>query len=86
MHLSLGAVVRLFTRSMYKDIESRITWHNPIKASFQTVTELNFWKDSLVARNGKSFKYSPTTTKIVFTDASNTGYGGYICEELDEKI
>ena len=86
MYLSLGAVVRLFTRAMYIDIERRRTWNDPIKPSSQTLSELAFWKESLVSRNGKSFKFRPTTTKIVFTDASSIGYGGYICEKLDHKI
>ena len=86
MHCALGPIVRLFTRALYQDIESRSTWHDAIKLSQNSLKELHFWKDNLITRNGFTFKHHPTTAKIIFTDASDSGYGGFLCERLGSKI
>ena len=86
MHLALGPIVRLFTRNLYCDIESRIMWYHPMQISKNSLIELEFWLRNLDSRNGFTFKPRQTTSKIVFTDASETGYGGFIAERLNEKI
>jgi len=86
MHMSIGPMVRLFTRALYKDIENRTSWHSSFVISTDSVSELQFWSLNLVSQNGFTFKHYPTTTKIVFTDASDKGYGGFICEKLDKII
>lgn len=86
MHMSLGPVVRFFTRALYKDIENRETWNSAMCISSDSVCELKFWLQNLKNKNGFSFKHRPVATKIMFTDASNTGYGGFICERLGQKV
>ena len=54
--------------------------------STQTKSELEFWRDNLDLKNGYTFKHRPITTKIIFVDASDSGYGGFICQRLGNKI
>ena len=86
MHLALGPIVRLFTRYIYQLIESRISWYHPITLSRGALDELKFWLKNINSKNGFSFKPHPTTSKMVFTDASNFGYGGFIAERLNKVI
>ena len=86
MHLALGPMVWLFTRHMYRQIESRYTWHAPIQLSTETIDQLLFWKQNFAKINCYSFKPNPTTTKILFTDASESGYGGFSCSRFSEII
>ena len=86
MQLALGPIVRLFTRNIYQLIESRITWFEPIALTKSASNELIFWLNNIKSRNGFTFKPRPTTSKIVFTDASSSGYGGFIAQRLSEII
>lgn len=44
--------------------------------------ELRFWKDNVVKFNGQPIWFSAgaTCTRVVFSDASSTGFGGYVVE------
>ena len=86
MHLAIGPLVRLFTRHMYYFIESRYTWFEIEILNADTLSELNFWYTNIENYNGYTFKPRPVTTKLVFSDASDFGYGGFTCKKLGEKI
>ena len=86
MHLAVGPMVRLMTRNMYVLIESRVTWYHPIALTEGAFNELRFWIENIQSRNGLTFKPRPTTSKVVFTDASDSGYGGFIAERLGKPI
>ena len=86
MHLALGKIVRLFTRKIYYQIEGRKSWYTTEAAAPGTIEELQFCAQNIEAMNGCSFKPKNTTTKMIFTDASSTGYGGYMVNRLDEQI
>ena len=86
MHLAVGPIVRLMTRNMYVLIESRVTWYHPIALTEGAFNELRFWIGNIQSRNGVTFKPRPTTSKVVFTDASDSGYGGFIAERLGKTI
>ena len=86
MHLALGPIVRLLTRQLYKEIESQPSWHNPFKLPKEATEELIFWLENIKGQNGFTFKPRPTTTKVVFTDASSTGYGGFVAQRLSEIL
>ena len=66
----------LFTRQMYKFIESRIHWN--------TLYPLN--ECLFLESNGFKIKMHAPITKIVFSDTSACGYGGFIVEQLGEII
>ena len=86
MHLCIGPIVRLFTRALYQDIESRTSWYSSFVISIASRRELEFWSSNLRVKNGFTFKFHPTTTKVIFTYASDTGYGGFICEKLNKTV
>jgi hypothetical protein len=44
------------------------------------LNHIKFWKDSLPEVNGNQFTSDLSGQSIVYIDASNTGYGGYIVE------
>lgn len=43
-------------------------------------SEIQFWVDQLEEVNGQDIWHSPSAIRLVYSDASNTGYGGYIIE------
>ena len=86
MHLSLGPVVRLFTRNIYIDIESKSTWYEKFDISDGCKSDLIFWLQNIDLRNGYSLKPKQSSSQILFTDASEKSYGGYIFERLEQKI
>jgi hypothetical protein len=44
------------------------------------LNHIKFWKDNLPEVNNKQFTSDLYCQSIVYSDASNTGYGGYIVE------
>ena len=86
MGLALGPVSRLMTRNMYKCVAERQTWFHLFHLDEQTASELVFWRDNMRKYNGYSMKSSPTVTRIVYSDASDTGYGGFLVERLGKKL
>ena len=86
MHMALGPLVRLFTRRIYQLIESRYSWHNPIVLDEGAREDLKFWETNIHQRNGFTFKPRPITSKLLFTDASESGYGGFVAQRLNQTI
>ena len=86
MHLAIGPLVRLFTRHIYHEIEMRSSWYEQIRISPKAIAELTFWENNIEYVNGFTFKHAPTTSKIVFTDAAGTGWGGFTLFRLEELI
>ena len=63
---------------MYLFIESRVTWNRPGKIDENTLGELRLWAKKLESCNGFTIKHKSSPNKLVFKDARDTGYGGYI--------
>ena len=82
MGIAIGPLTRLFTRQMYKLIENRLTWYSANELDDLTKSELHFWDKNLKASNGFRIKKGYETTKVVYSDASESGYGGYILQKL----
>ena len=51
-----------------------------LKLSADAKMELPFWKQSIGKVNGQPTWHSPSAVRIVHSDASNTGHGGYMVE------
>jgi len=79
MSIAIGPLTQLFTRNMYKFIETRDSWFTRYFLDEELEFELKFWQRALREANG-------FTTRIVYSDASGTGYGGYIVEKLGEQL
>ena len=78
MSLALGPVTRLMTRAMYRSIESRLSWGDSLFIPDCVLCELKFWQTNLDVLNGFSIKLQHTPSRAVYSDASNSGYGGYV--------
>ena len=80
MSLAVGPVSRLRTRAMYAVLNQRKFWSDWLTLSLDALNELQFWKQSIDIFNGRSIYFSAGATRVVFSDASSTGYGGYTVE------
>ena len=81
MSLAIGPTSRLFTRQMYRYISLQPNWYASSILPMECVNEISFWLNNLEKSNGFSIKLEDTATKILYTDASNTGYGGYLVQQ-----
>jgi hypothetical protein len=80
MTLAIGPVSRLRTRALYTAINSRRSWCDRVSLSQNAKEELEFWCRNINFLNGKPIWFNPGATRIVYSDASDSGYGGYVVE------
>ncbi|KAL5463210.1 hypothetical protein EMCRGX_G032089 [Ephydatia muelleri] len=80
MGIALGPVSRFMTRNLYAVLESRYAWCDVLEVSPQARAELEFWVDCLHCYNSQPIWHSPSAVRVVYSDASDTGYGGYTVE------
>ena len=80
MSLGLGPITRLMTRSLYADLNKRTGWCQRLHLSEEALQELEFWANQLESFNGQSIWPRPSAVRFVYSDASASGYGGYIVE------
>ena len=80
MSLAIGPVSWLMTRSMYALLNSRQYWDQPLSMTPEVKAELQFWNSQLELMNGKEIWHSPSAIRVVYSDASATGYGGFTVE------
>ncbi len=74
---AIGRLSRLFTRHLYRMIESRNTWSSRIPLSEGAICELEFWYKNISKVNGQPIKPMSSATTAIYSDASDTGFGGY---------
>ena len=86
MSLAIGPLVRLRTRAMYADVAKSESWYSPLRLSADALDEIQFWLTNYNFSEGYSFKPMPVTTKILFTDASDDGYGGYLVKRAGHVV
>ena len=80
MGLAFGPVARLMTRSLHALLNTRSAWCNILIITPEVTKELRFWGQELESFNGQDIWHSPSAVRVVYTDASNIGYGGYTVE------
>ena len=80
MSLALGPVARLMTRSLYAVLNTRISWCTQLQLSDEAKQELSFWLTRIQQFNGQNLWPKPSAVRVVYSDASCTGYGGYEVE------
>ena len=80
MSLAIGPVIRLRTRALYAVLNQRRFWADWLNLTGDALEELHFWKMNIDYFNGQSIWFSAGATRVVFSDASSTGYGGYTVE------
>ena len=70
------------THSLYTLLESRSCWLDKLHVPTEAQKELEFWsrRDCLADYDSQPIWHSPSAVRVVYSDASNTGYGGYVVE------
>ena len=80
MSLAFGPVARFMTRALYSVLETRRAWCDILSVPPEAREELLFWVESLQEYNSQPIWHSPSAVRCVYSDASDTGYGGYTVE------
>ena len=80
MGLGIGPIARLRTRSLYALLDSRCSWYEELVVSEEAKSELQFWLTNLDHFNGQGIWRSASAVRVVYSDASSSGFGGYIVE------
>ncbi|XP_046351504.2 uncharacterized protein LOC124131993 isoform X2 [Haliotis rufescens] len=82
MKLVLGPLSQLMTRSLSMDILIVSTWHSSLKLSCHSIHQLKFWLGNIDKHSSRALVDKSLTTRLVYSDASDSGFGGY-CVEID---
>ena len=80
MSLAIGPISQLMTRNMYAMLNKRDYWCQVLAMTEEAREEVNFWVGQIDCINGREIWHSPSAIRVVYSDASNTGYGGYMVE------
>ena len=77
MAIVIGNISQFLTRYLSIDISAAHNWHAYIKLSKNSLEQIKFWEMNLLKINKRFLDKDATCTKIVYSDASGTGYSGY---------
>ena len=80
MFLAIGNIVRLMSRATYAQISTQNSWSSNFYLEDSVVEELVFWQSNLDHLNGRRIWFQSSAVRVAYSDASDTGYGGYIVE------
>ena len=80
MSIGLGPVTRLTTRALYATLNHKVAWCQNLTLSPEASQELQFWISKISLFNGQNIWPKPSAVRVVYSDASATGYRGYIVE------
>ena len=77
MNIVIGPVSQIMTRYISMDILKALTWNSYIKLSTESRQQLVFWKATLESLNVRYLDVAGSCSRIVYSDASGTGFAGY---------
>ena len=78
MSRDIGPNVYLYTRHCFFSIETREHWGSILPLNSKLTTELQYWVSNVRAPNGRKMFIQPQYfDTMVYSDASDRGYGGY---------
>ena len=86
MSIALGPVPRLMTRSLYSLLNSRNSWFETLCITPEAVAELQFWYESITAYKRQNIWKNPSAMRVVYSDTSGTGFGGYTVEHGPQVV
>lgn len=83
-------VVRIMTKHLYLCVESQTSWNGKIFLSESAIQEVLFWSENIYNLNVKgamlrTIDVSDLRDFKLFSDASDTGYGGYIIPDVQRS-
>ena len=68
------------TPSMYALLASRQSWCQKLSLTPLVQNEISFWLGQVDNFNGQGIWHTPAAVRVVYADASSTGYAGYIVQ------
>jgi hypothetical protein len=74
---AVGCLTNIMTKYCHMCVESRFSWNSSVFISDCALDELRFWVN-IANLNGQKLDKSVVCSVDVFSDASGSGYGGYI--------
>ena len=77
MACAVGNVTRLFTRNCYAAIDCRSSWDQLLHVFPEVRYEHSFRLNNIDFINGKVMSPKSSAVGVVFSDASDSGFGGY---------
>ena len=77
MSVVLGNMTQIMTRYLSMVILSAFTWNSYMKLSVGSLEQIRFWKNNIVEINIRYLQSYSVCSKIVYSDASHSCYGGY---------
>ena len=77
IYLSVGPIARLLTRQMYAAVHSRSAWVSILPISSTLMVELKFWYLNIDCFSGNSIRPPPTSSVVIFTNASDVAFRGF---------
>ena len=83
MSLVFGNITNLMLRYSHMSIIERISWDSYFNVNTLVLNELIFWDNNLEKLNHRFIHTKIITERIVYSDASSTGCGGFIVDIQD---
>ena len=85
-YIVLGSITRMMLKNCHKAIVTRFTWDSYFKLEPETIEELIFWRDNFENLNVRNLSEIQEVSKIVYSDASAVGAGGYVVDVEGAKV
>ena len=82
MSVVLGNMSQIMTRYLSMDILKAYTWNSYIKLSTKSFEQITFWRNSVKNINVRQLKSYKVCSKVVYSDASHSGYAGYEVQSI----
>ena len=86
MARAVGSLARMFTRSLYAAIGSRMSWYAVVCLDARAKAEMEFWKANVHRLNGHAMWFASSAVRVAYSDASGIGFGGYAVEHADKVV
>ena len=85
-NLVLGSITNMMLKHCHRSIVTRFTWDSFYRIDEKVLEELRFWKENFTNLNVRKLSECKAVTRIVFSDASAVGAGGYVVDVQGAQI
>ena len=80
MSIVHGNITNLMLKYSHMSIINRVSWDSFFNVDQTVIEELTFWNNNLNKLNHRPIEHKLITERIVYSDASNVGCGGFIVD------